>query len=56
MSPRQDRQLVIQAVLLALWQRPAHPGHSALESGLSIYLRGIPTVPGGPQWDFVWSH
>jgi putative effector of murein hydrolase len=34
----------------------AHHGHSALESGLSIYLRGIPTVPGGPQWDFVWSH
>jgi putative transposase len=23
MSPRQDRQLVIQTVLLALWQRPA---------------------------------
>jgi transposase InsO family protein len=23
MSPRQDRQLVIQAVLMALWQRPA---------------------------------
>jgi putative transposase len=23
MSPRQDRQLVVQAVLMALWQRPA---------------------------------
>src|SRR5713101_3927860 len=26
----------------------AHPDHSALESRLSVYLRGIPTVPGGP--------
>src|SRR5207244_6212574 len=25
MSPHQDRQLVVQAVLMALWQRPAHP-------------------------------
>jgi putative transposase len=24
MSPHQDRQLVVQAVLMALWQRPAH--------------------------------
>ena len=23
MSPRQDRQMVIQALLMALWQRPA---------------------------------
>ena len=48
-SLRQDRPFVAQAVLITLWQRPAHnpSGHSALRSGLSIYLPGIPTVPGG---------
>ena len=29
----------------------AHPGHSALGLGLSIYIRGIPTVPGGASDD-----
>ena len=48
MSPRQNRQLVVQAVLMALWQRPGpDAGHSPFRSGLSIYLGGIPTVPGG---------
>ena len=52
MSPQQDRQLVVHAVLMALWQRPARtPSHSALGSGLSMYLRGIPTVPGGSPGD-----
>jgi len=37
-SPHQDRQLVVQAVLMALWQRQARtPVNSAFESRLSIY-------------------
>ncbi|MCC2642043.1 MAG: insF [Nitrospira sp.] len=43
MSPRQDRQLLVQAVLMVLWQRPPS-NHSALGSLLSLYLR-IPTIP-----------
>ena len=28
-----------------------HPGHSPFRSGVSVYLDGIPTVPGGPPDD-----
>lgn len=28
-----------------------HPGYPALRSGVSVYLRGIPTVPGGASGD-----
>ena len=57
MSPRQDRQLVIQTVLLALWQRPARTpvirhSNRGYQFTSEEYQRFLELHNG----DFVWSH
>lgn len=51
MSLRQDRQMVLQAVLMALWQRREQGPVVLLGSGLSVHQRGVSALPARPQSD-----
>ena len=52
MSPRQDRQLVVQAVLMALWQRPARtPVILHSDRGCQFTSEEYQRFSGGPPRD-----
>jgi hypothetical protein len=49
MGPRQERQLVIQAVVDGrVAAAGPHAGHPPLRPRLSVYVGRVTTVPGGP--------